>query len=226
MHTIRLVLYGKLTDPQTTTKLWRQAKGVPYYYIGFLEFRPGDLPADQPARADEPEAAARLKPLAESGNVYAERFLSLLSANGQTWLKAVSEVLARPATSLVVYALLDAISRYFHTMGYPVKSEALEVAFAEADALANGTHDAPADLLKVLQAAPDYRQGIATMLALSGLTGKTADPWLARNTTVGALMRRRIEALVAPINQAVQTLRTPLSMQDTQDREHQANQQQ
>ena len=158
-----------------------------------------------------------MKPLAENGNVYAERFLSLLSANGQTWLKAVSEVLARPATALVVYALLDAISRYFHTMGYPVRSEALEAAFAEAGALTSGTHDAPADLLKVLQAAPDYRQGIETMLALSGLTGKTADPWLARNTTVGALMRRRIEALATPINEALKTLRTPRSLQDAQE---------
>jgi hypothetical protein len=217
MHTIRLVLYGKLADPQTTAKLWRQAKGVPYYYIGFLEFLPGDLPADQPARADEPEASARLKPLAEGGNVYAERFLSLLSANGQTWLKAVSEVLARPATSLVVYALLDAISRNFHTTGYPVKSEALESVFAEAGALTCGAHEAPADLRQVLQAAPGYRQDITAMLALSGLTGRTADPWLLRNTTVGALMRRRIEALAAPINAALQTLRTPRSLQDAQE---------
>ncbi|HEX5676201.1 MAG TPA: hypothetical protein VFX83_12505, partial [Azonexus sp.] len=220
MHTIRLVLYGKLADPQTTAKLWRQAKGVPYYYIGFLEFLPGDLPADQPARADEPEVAALLKPLAEGGNVYAERFLSLLSANGQTWLKAVSEVLAKPATSRVVYALLDAISRYFHTMGYPVRSEALEAAFAEAGALVSGG-DAPADLVNLLQAAPGYRHDIETMLALSGLTGKAADPWLLRNTTVGALMRRRIEALVAPIDQAVRTLRTPRPMQNTQNADQQ-----
>jgi len=48
------------------------------------------------------------------------------------------------------------------------------------------------------------------MLALSGLTGKTADPWLLRNTAVGALMRRKIEPLVSPINMAVQILRTPV----------------
>ena len=210
MHTIRLVLYAKLADPQMTTRLWRQAKGVPYYYIGFLEFMPDNLPVDQPARADAPDATAALEPLVERGNVYAEHFLSLLSANGQTWLKAVSEVLARPATMLVVYALLDAISRYFHRMGYPVRSEALDDVFAEAEALLHGQPEKSPEILEVLQAAPGYRESIAAMLALSGLTGRTADPWLARNTTVGALMRRRIEALVAPINQAVQTLRTPL----------------
>ena len=222
MHTIRLVLYGRLADPQTTARLWRLAKGIPDYYIGFLDFLPGELPLDQPARVDEPEASALLRPLAEGGNAYAERLLSLLSANGQTWLKAVSEVLARPATSLVVYGLFDAVSRYFHTLGYPVRSETLEAVFAKAGALAGGGADAPDDLLSLLQAAPGYRQDIETMLVLSGLTGKTADPWLARNTTVGALMRRRIEALVSPIDQAVRMLRTPLPMRDAQKTELQA----
>ena len=217
MHTIRLVLYAKLADPQMTTKLWRQAKGVPYYYIGFLEFMPDALPVDQLARADEPNTAAVLGPLAERGNVYAEHFLSLLSANGQTWLKAVSEVLARPATMLVVYALLDAISRYFHRMGYPVRSEALDDVLAEAEALLHGQPGKSPEIDELLQAAPRYRESIAAMLALSGLTGRTADPWLARNTTVGALMRRRIETLAAPINQAVQALRTPLAPDGRQD---------
>jgi hypothetical protein len=210
MHTIRLVLYGKLADEQTTAKLWRMAKGVPYYFIGFLEFMPENLPEDQPPRPDYVEAAALLNPLIDTGNAFAERLLALLSANGQTWLKAISEVLARPSTSLVVYALLDAISRYFHATGYPVKTEDLDALFAEASTMASGEHAAPQDLMEVLHAAPQYRQNIEAMLALSGLTSKTADPWLLRNTAVGALMRRKIEPLVAPINQAVQILRTPV----------------
>lgn len=211
MHTIRLILYGKLADEATTAKLWRMARGVPYYFIGFLEFMPESLPDDQPARADYEEAKKLLAPLIDDGNAYAERFLSLLSANGQTWLKAVSEVLTRPSTSLVIYALLDAISRYFHPMGYPVKTETLEELFAEAGAIARGEQEAPPGLQALLAAAPQYRQGIEAMLALSGLTGKTADPWLLRTTAVGAQMRRKIEPLAAPINRAVQTLRTPVN---------------
>lgn len=209
MHTIRLVLYGRLTDEQTTAKLWRMAKGVPYYFIGFLEFRPENLPDDQPARADYAEAATLLKPLIEGGNTFAERFLSLLSANGQTWLKAVTEVLARPSTSLVMYALLDAIGRYFHATNHPIKAEALERILVDAQALASGELPAPTELTDALQAAPQYRQQFEAMLALSGLSSKTADPWLLRNTAVGAQMRRKIEPLVAPIDLAVQILRTP-----------------
>lgn len=211
MHTIRLVLYGRLADEAATAKLWRQAKGIPYYFVGFLEFMPEQLPADQPARADYAEAAKLLAPLSEAGNPYAERFLSLLSANGQTWLKAAAEVLARPSTSLVVYALLDAISRYFHAMGYPIPDEQLEVLAAKAGAMSRGELEAPPELQALLAAAPQYRQGIEAMLMLSGLTGKTADPWLLRNTAVGAQMRRKIEPLAAPINLAVQVLRTPVN---------------
>lgn len=209
MHTIRLVLHGKLADAETTAKLWRQAKGVPYYLIGFLEFMPETLPADQPARTDYQVAQTLLQPLIDSDNPYAERLLSLLSANGQTLLKSIGEVLARPATSLVVYALLDAISRYFYSMGYAIQADNLEALQTAAAEVASGKREAPQGLRELLAAAPQYQQAIEAMLLLSGLTSNTADPWLLRNTAVGALMRRKIEPLAAPLNQAVQILRTP-----------------
>ena len=209
MHTIRLVLHGKLADAETTAKLWRQARGVPYYLIGFLEFMPETLPADQPARTDYHAAQALLQPLIDHGNPYAERLLSLLSANGQTFLKSIAEVLARPATSLVVYALLDAISRYFYYMGYVIQADNLEALQVAAAEVASGQREAPQGLRELLVAAPQYRPAIEAMLLLSGLTSHTADPWLLRNTAVGALMRRKIEPLAAPLNQAVQILRAP-----------------
>ena len=208
MHTIRLVLYGKLTDAATTAKLWRQARGVPYYYIGFLEFMPDNLPEDQPARADFAEAEAMLRPLTEAGNPYAQRLLALLSANGQTWLKAVTEVLARPSTSLVAYALLDAIGRYFHTMGYPLQATALEEVFPRAEAMAKGEIECPESLKLLCEAAPEYARSIQAMLALSALSSKLADPWLLRNTAVGALMRRKIEPMIKPIQLEVDALRS------------------
>jgi hypothetical protein len=209
MHTIRLVLYGKLTDEATTAKLWRMAKGVPYYFIGFLEFMPENLPDDQSARADFAEAEMLLKPLVESGNAFAERFLSLLSANGQTWLKAVSEVLAKPATSLVVYALLDAVGRYFHSTGHSINSETLEEVFPQAKSLVKDEVEPPDVLAELLKAAPQFSRSIQAMLALSALTSKLADPWLLRSTAVGALMRRKIDPMVKPIQFELDVLRSP-----------------
>ncbi|HRQ48374.1 MAG TPA: hypothetical protein PK725_15570 [Rhodocyclaceae bacterium] len=209
MHTIRLVLHGKLADEETTARLWRQAKGVPYYFIGFLEFMPENLPEDQPARADYAEAEALLQPLADAGNTLAERFLALLSANGQTWLHAVREVLARPATPLVVHALLDAIGRYFCSTGYPIRTEALEDLQAAAAGFTRDERDAPPAVQAMLAVAPRYREHVEAMLLLSGLTRSTADPWLMRNTAVGALMRRKLEPVFTPIDLAAQRLRTP-----------------
>lgn len=208
MHTVRLVLYGKLTDEATTAKLWRQARGVPYYLIGFLEFMPENLPEDQPPRTDQAEAEALLRPLVDAGNAYAERFLSLLSANGQTWLKAATEVLAKPSTSLVAYALLDAVSRYFYSMGYPVQATTLEEAFSLAEAMVKGQADRPEGIGALLDAAPQFARSIQAMLALSALTGKLADPWLLRNTAVGALMRRKIDPMVKPIQLEIDVLRS------------------
>ena len=211
MHTIRLVLHGKLADVETTAKLWRQANGVPYYLIGFLEFMPETLPADQPERTDYQAAQTLLQPLIDRGNPYAERLLSLLSANGQTFLKSITEVLARPTTSLVVYALLDAISRYFYYMGYVIQADDLEALQTAAAEISSGKREAPEGLRELLAEAPQYQQAIEAMLLLSGLTSHTADPWLLRNTAVGALMRRKIEPLAAPLGQAVQTLRMPVN---------------
>ncbi|HYP67031.1 MAG TPA: hypothetical protein VEP67_02135 [Thiobacillaceae bacterium] len=209
MHTIRLVLFGKLTDPATTAKLWRIAKGVPYYLIGFLEFMPENLPDDQAARADYAEAEATLRPLIEAGNPYAERLLALFSANGQTWLKAATEVLAKPSTSVVVYALLDAISRHFHSMGYPIHAGTLEEAFLRSEALVKAETGGPEGLRLLREAAPQFSRSVQAMLALSALSSKLADPWLLRNTAVGALMRRKIDPMVKPIQLEIDVLRKP-----------------
>ena len=210
MRSARLVLSGKLTDDQTTAKLWRMAKGVPCYYIGFLDFMANDLPPDEPARADHAVASELLTPLAGTGNAYAQRLLALLDGNGQTFLKAAAAVLARPSTPVVVNALLDAVGRYLEPVGAAVATDELADLLARARALVHREQPAPVALQALLDAAPEHRTDIQAMLALSGLRSKTAEPWLLRNLAVGAQMRRKIEPLVAPIDSAVQVLRTPI----------------
>ena len=208
MHSARLVLYGKLIDEPATARLWRMAKGVPCYYIGFLDFLPEALPPDQPARADHAAAGVALAPLAHAGNVYAEHLLALLGANGQTFLKAAAAVLARPSTPVVVNALLDAVGRFLAPVAPAVASDELAGLLARARARVHGEQPAPPALQALLDAAPGHRPDIQAMLALSGLGSKTAEPWLERNLAVGAQLRRKIEPLVAPIDSAIQVLRT------------------
>lgn len=200
MHSARLVLCARLTDAQTTARLWRMAKGEPCYYIGFLDFMANELPPDEPARADHAAASALLTPLVGTGNVYARHLLALLDGNGQTFLKAAAAVLARPSTPLVVNALLDAVGRHLEPVGAAVAVDDLADLLARARALAHGEQAAPAALRMLLDAAPQYRSDIQAMLALAGLRSKTAEPWLLRNLAVGAQMRRKIEPLAAPID--------------------------
>ncbi len=209
LHTIRLVLHGKLIDEATATKLWRQGKGTPYYYIGFLEFMPENLPQDQAQRADFAEAEALLRPLVASGNGLAERLLSLLSANGQTWLKATSAALADPPTALAVYAVLDAIHRYFSATGYPLRAEKLEGVFPQAESMVKNVDEQPASLIELLTVAPQYARSIQAMLALSALTEKLGDPWLFRNTLVGGMIRRKTAPIVTPIQLELDILKSP-----------------
>lgn len=208
MHSVRLVLHAKLSDEPTTAKLWRMAKGVPCYYIGFLDFMADQLPSDEAARADHAQASELLAPLA--ANAYAQCLLALVGANGQTFLKAVAAVLARPATPLVVNALLDAVGRFLAPLHGAITSAELEPLFAQARALVHGQQPAPPGLRALLNAAPELGPDTQAMLALSGLGSQTAQPWLLRNQAVGAQMRRKIEPLAAPINSAIQLLRTPI----------------
>ena len=209
MHTARLVLRGKLTDTQSTARLWRMARGVPCYYIGFLDFLPEALPQDEAARADHAAACERLAPLAGAGNPYAQCLLALLAGNGQTFLKAATAVLARPSTPAVVNALLDAVGRFLAPVGGAVTVEGLHPLFDQSRALARGEQQAPPALQALLDAAPAHRHDVEAMLALSGLSARIAEPWLQRNLAVGAQMRRKIEPLATPIDAAIQVLRTP-----------------
>lgn len=211
MHSARLVLYGRLVDAPTTAKLWRMARNAPCYYIGFLDFLAEALPDDQAARADHALASEVLAPLADAGNADARRLLALLDANGQTFLKAAAAVLARPSTPAVVNALLDAVGRFLGALGPEELTDDLEQLLERARAVACGEQAASPALQALLDAAPAHRKDIEAMLALSGLSRRLAERWLDRNLAVGAQMRRKIEALVAPIDRAMSTLRTPLS---------------
>ncbi len=202
MHAIRLVLYGRLADAALLQKLWRMARQVPYYYIGFLEFMGDELPADMPARA-RPEALASL---AAAGNRYAQLYAATLSANGQTYLMAASEVLQKPSTHLVVYALLDAFGRRYQGLELRLPGETIEELQAQAQALCAGGAARPAALDELIESLPAERRGIQAMLTLAALSGKVADPYLLRTTAVGALMRRKLEPLVKPLQGEIRVL--------------------
>ena len=199
MHTLRLILNAGLADGALQRRLWNKAKQQPHYFIGFLECLPDALPDDAPARAEYAALSASLQTLVAVGNSYAAQLCRCFSAQGQTFLKAATEVLRRPSTPLIVYSLLDAVGNYFRscsTGAAPMADAAtLEQILHLTDTLiANST-----ELKAVVAAAPQFSREIRAMLVLSGLRQSVAEPILTRTTAVGALMRTKIDPIAAPI---------------------------
>ncbi len=181
MQALRLILAAGLADETLRDRLWAKARRQPHYYIGFLEFLPDALPADEPARPDHAEIAAALGALARAGNPGATLLLRCASGRGQAFLKAADEVLRRPPSQATVYALLDVLGGYFRA----ARPEALAAA---------------------IEAAPRYAGELQAIDALSRVGAALAEPILTRTTAVGPLMRRKLEPLAAPLHQHIAIL--------------------
>lgn len=196
MHTLRLILNAGLADDALQRRLWNKARQQPHYFIGFLECLPDALPDDVAARAEYAALSASLQTLIAAGNPYAAQLCRCFSAQGQTFLKAATEVLRRPSTPLIVYALLDVVGVYFRRAGALLADAAtLEQILHLTDTLIANN----AELKAVLAATPQFSREIRAMLVLAGLRQSVAEPILTRTTAVGALMRTKIDPIAAPI---------------------------
>jgi hypothetical protein len=94
------------------------------------------------------------------------------SGAGQSYLKAVELALEKPLAHETVYLLFDLLGAYF----------------------ADG-RDAPAELTDL----PELAAEAQALAVLSRLSNADAEPILTRTTAVGALMRRHLEPLFAPL---------------------------
>ena len=179
MNTVRAVLAAGQPDADGLLALWARARTRPHYFIGFLEYLPDALPGDEPPL----ECGAAVSSLAATGNAWAIALARACSASGQSFLKAAAAVLEKPAVPDAVYALFDAIGAWCG-------------ALAAAPGRAALAH-----------AAPGHAQAIEALSALSALDAAAAAPILGRSSAVGALMRRQLEPVAAPLLARLQALR-------------------
>ncbi len=108
MNSIRAVIGAGLLDAAEGEQLWVKAKRRPHYFIGFLEHRPDDLPAEG-ERAVPADVAAR----AAAGEAWALQLARCYSASGQSFLRAAEMALEKPPAHEAVYLMLDIIGGYF-----------------------------------------------------------------------------------------------------------------
>lgn len=112
MNSVRAVLGAGLLDPVKDAQLWAKAKHRPHYFLGFLEHRPGDLPAE-PERLVPPH----LVQSAAAGDPWGQLTVRCYGACGQSFLRASALVLDKPPAPEAVYLMLDILGRYFSGAG-------------------------------------------------------------------------------------------------------------
>jgi len=110
---IRLILGSGLINAAQRDDLWLKAGRRQAYLVGFLRAIPDRLPQPVAARADAAELCDALLAEFDVGNPIAALLRRTLNAQGQTYLKTVSSVLAKPPNQDVVTAGFDCLRDYF-----------------------------------------------------------------------------------------------------------------
>ncbi len=206
-ESVRLVLQPGLIEEQRCLDIWHKSARKPAYALGFLQARPDTLPDPAPARADFGEYAPRLEGLIGAGNPWAWGLVRVLSAPGQTWLKTVAQVLAKPPTQDLTLTTLQMVAGYLA----PLRPEGepdltLVDLIAEAEACVDPAQ-APEPLRACLAAVPSLRDDLVALRLLSGLGYGVLRPFLRDTTASGSLMRRKLDPVLGPISLRLEGLR-------------------
>ncbi len=187
LDTVSVLLGSGVLDAGQRAAIWRRGKRSNTYYVPFLELTPNDLP-EPDARPRRHPAADALAALAGQGNAAARALLWAFSAQGQVFLAAAAEVLARPETQEVVNHLFNALGAALRAAG--------------------GAPDAPLPGLEAARAAcPELAAEWRAVEALAAVSEAQLTPIFARTSAIGSLMRRKIAPLVQPLLGHVRTLR-------------------
>jgi hypothetical protein len=208
-ESVRLVLQVGLISDSERLDLWKKSARKQAYLLGFLQAVPDDLPEPEPARADAQMYGGLLSELADLGNPCATLLMRVHSSSGQTFLKAVSAVIAKPPTQDVVSTALDVLRGYFAPLrpeGDP--DQTIEELLAGAVVFVDPSrqpHTAGAGAC--LAAEPALAGDIAAMRALSGAGYGVLRPVLGDSTAIGSLMRRKLAPVLDPLLREIGTLR-------------------
>lgn len=196
METVRLVLQPGLLDEAQRLDLWRKSGRKQAYLVGFIQALPDALP--EPVAARRPEA--EVVELASTGNVYALLMQRASTSGGQTFLKTLSTVLAKPPSQEVVIAALDSLRHYFGAARLDGDPDlTLDALLADAQVTLDAPQaDRPAS--ELLARDPDLADAVSAIRFLSGVGYGLIRPLLPDPSTQGTLMRRKI----APVTQAIQ----------------------
>ena len=139
--------------------------------------------------------------------------MRVVSIRGQTFLKSVSTVLAKPPTQDVVTACFAVLRDYFGALraeGDPDLT--LEELQAEAERFVSlETSPDTYGVCECLAADSRLARDILAMRVLSGVGYGVLRPLLADSTAIGSLMRRKLAPALEPLLRQIDLLRRAIT---------------
>ena len=206
---VRLILQAGLLDDSRRDDLWKKSARKQAYLVGFLDAIPDQLPEPVAARADAADIESALRTECAGGNAAARLLLRVVGGPGQTFLKTVSAVLAKPPNQDVVTATFDTLRNYFAAIrldGDPDPRLNLDELIADADGFVHPA-TAPTQVRALLERLPMARDDLIAMRLLSGAGYGLIRPVLSDPTTLGSLMRRKLAPIIEPLQTQLSRLR-------------------
>jgi hypothetical protein len=207
VESVRLVLQPGLVDDATVQSLWSRASRKSAYYVGFLLAAPEQLPENAPANSVFEQASEALQPLFDH-NVYAAMLIKLLNSDGQAYLQTAQKAMAKLSDQNVTVLFLAAIRNYFQDIRLSscTRYRTFDEIHAEVDQLMGRA--ANAQLREVLDAAPQLKDRVRSLLALSEACETLVDPIFSQTDAIGSVMRKRLQPVTQPLDEHIQRLLT------------------
>ncbi len=209
--TVRLLLQPGLIEETTRLALWRKGAQQSGYWLGFLWGSPEALPEPLPARLDAVSIQADLAALPDTPALILLRWT--LSSAGQSFLHLAEKLLNKAANQELVNQTLTLLAQRFAPLRPPqyTLEEDLNALLHTATCCCDTERASVPGLADLLAKRPDLQPQLRAMLLLSGLSYAVVRPVFAHSTAVGALMRRKLAPLLAPLLAELARLQQPVS---------------
>lgn len=204
IESVRMSLQPGLLDESIRLDLWKKSMRKTPYLVGFIAACPDDLPLSQDTPAANGRLLQDLRRLAESSNALAGLLQRVLSRQGQAFVDTCGRILKKPSTQDVVTSTLDALRDYCSVLR-PQGDPDLSVPqlLEEAEKFVAASAQASA----VLSLAPELKRQMLALRVLSGLGYGVLRPVLKGSDAMGSLMRRKLEPVLAPLMDVLNSLR-------------------
>lgn len=206
VDTVRLCLQGELISVAEREQLWMRAQRKNALYIGFLHADAQHIPLTAPTHPQAASVDEALQTALANHNPFANALQHTLRAAGQNWLQTLLFALDKPIDQEVVISLFRAIQRRFNLPFPEPHGVEVKLALQRATDYCQGIQT-PLELQTVLTLLPTAQLAyLHAVLVLAQLGEDSLNTVFGGSDAVGSVMRKHLEPLVKPIQQAAHSL--------------------